>query len=180
MQDVEKEFAAQPHPAIRAWLRDLLIVAATLFIIFFLYQPVRVEGTSMNPGLENEDRLFIDKVAVRLGDIHRGDIVVFHYPRDPTKSYIKRVIGLPGDTVSIDHGRVFVNARFLAEPYVPVRFEDDRSLPQVTLDPGDFFVLGDHRNIASDSRDFGPVPRGDIYGKAAFVYWPVDQAGIVR
>lgn len=169
-----------PRLVLPAWLRDLLVIAATLFVIFYLYQPVRVEGTSMNPGLENEDRLFINKIAVRVGSIHRGEVVVFHYPRDPSKSYIKRVIGLPGDTVRIDHGRVFVNDRFVPEPYVPVRFEDDRSQPELTLNPDEYFVLGDHRNIAADSRDFGPVSRSLIYGKAAFVYWPVDQAGIVH
>lgn len=168
------------RPALPPWLRDFLIVAATLFVIFFLYQPVRVEGTSMNPGLENEDRLFINKIVIRVGTIQRGEVVVFHYPRDPTKSYIKRVIGIPGDTVRIDHGRVFVNERLLAEPYVPTRFEDDRSQPRLTLDADEYFVLGDHRNIASDSRDFGPVRRELIYGKAAFVYWPVDQAGLVH
>lgn len=170
----------RPRPGLPAWLRDACVIAATLFVIFYLYQPVRVEGTSMNPGLENEDRLFINKFAIRVGAIHHGEVVVFHYPHDPSMSYIKRVIGVPGDTVRIDHGRVFVNGRFVPEPYVPSRFQDDRSQPLLTLGPEEYFVLGDHRNIAADSRDFGPVPRSMIYGKAAFVYWPVDQAGLVH
>ncbi len=168
------------RPLLPAWLRDFFVIAGTLFVIFYLYQPVRVEGTSMNPGLENEDRLFISKMAVKVGTIHAGEVVVFHYPRDPSKSYIKRVVGVPGDTVRIDHGRLFVNGRFVPEPYVPARFEDDRSQPELLLGPDEYFVLGDHRNIASDSRDFGPVTRSLIYGKAAFVYWPVDQAGPVH
>ena len=165
----------------RAWLRDLLLsIGVSAFIIIFLYQPVRVEGTSMLPNLEDQDRLFINKFAFRVGDIHRGDVVVFKYPRDVTKNYIKRVIALPGDRVLIEHGLVIVNGKPLAEPYVPARFEDDRSQPELRIPANEYFVLGDHRNISSDSREFGPVERDLIYGKAAFVYWPMDQAGVVR
>src|SRR5881227_4484004 len=104
------------HP----WLRDLIIsVLIAAFIIVFLYQPVRVEGTSMLPMLEDQDRLFINKMAYRVGEIHRGDVVVFLYPRDRQKSYIKRVIALPGDDLRIDHGRVYVNGVRLKETYVP-------------------------------------------------------------
>jgi signal peptidase I len=167
--------------ALRAWIRDLILsVGVSAFIIIFLYQPVRVEGTSMNPGLADQDRLFINKLAFRVGEIHRGDVIVFHYPHDHTKSYIKRVIALPGDFVRIDRGRVFVNDRFVREPYVPARFADDRSSPNMELGAGQYFVMGVHRSISSDSRDFGPVSRDLIYGKAAFVYWPVDQAGVVH
>lgn len=162
-------------------MRDLVLsIGVSAFIIIFLYQPVRVEGTSMLPNLEDEDRLFINKLAFRVGEIQRGDVVVFLYPRDQSKSYIKRVIGLPGDAVRIDHGNVFVNNRYVREPYVPARFTDDRTTPMMRLGPDQYFVLGDHRNVASDSRDFGPVARNLIYGKASFVYWPMDQAGVVR
>jgi signal peptidase I len=164
-----------------SWLRDLVVsVAVSAFIIIFLYQPVRVEGTSMLPMLEDQDRLFINKIAYRVGDIHQGDVVVFQYPRDHTKSYIKRVIALPGDRVRISEGEVYVNGKRLPEPYVPSRFADDRSQPEIVLPSREYFVMGDHRSISSDSRDFGPVARNLIYGKAAFVYWPVDQAGVVR
>jgi signal peptidase I len=163
------------------WSRDLLVsVVISMFIILFLYQPVRVEGTSMLPMLEDQDRLFINKFAYRFEQIHRGDVVVFLYPGDQTKSYIKRVIALPGDDLRIDHGQVWVNGKRLEESYVPMKYEDDRSQPEMTVPKGDYFVMGDHRSISSDSRDFGPVPRGLIYGKAAFVYWPVEQAGVVR
>jgi len=165
----------------RSWSRDILAsVAISLFIILFLYQPVRVEGTSMLPRLQDQDRLFINKFAYRFESIHRGDVVVFLYPGDHTKSYIKRVIALPGDSVRIDHGDVYVNDRPLREPYVPNRFRDERSEPERIIPAGDFWVMGDHRSISSDSRDFGPVPRALIYGKAAFVYWPMDQAGVVH
>ena len=164
-----------------SWLRDLVVsVAVSAFIIIFLYQPVRVEGTSMLPVLEDQDRLFINKIAYRVGEIHAGDVVVFQYPRDHAKSYIKRVIALPGDRIRIDQGQVVVNGKLLMEPYLQSRFADDRSQPEMVLPPGEYFVMGDHRSISSDSRDFGPVDRGLIYGKAVFVYWPMEQVGVVR
>jgi signal peptidase I len=173
---------APPEPTgWRSLSRDVLISAIiSLVIILFLYQPVRVEGTSMLPRLQDQDRLFINKFAYSFESIHRGDVVVFLYPGDHTKSYIKRVIALPGDTLRIDHGDVYVNDIPVREPYVPNRFRDERSEPQRVIPPNNFWVMGDHRNISSDSRDFGPVPRPLIYGKAAFVYWPMDQTGVVR
>ncbi len=166
---------------VRNWLRDLAIsVVASAFIIVWIYQPVRVEGTSMQPRLHDNDRLFINKFVYSFEKIERGDVVVFHYPGDPSKSYIKRVVALPGDDLRIEDGRVYVNRQRLAEPYVPSRFEDSRSVAQETVPAGRYWVMGDHRSISSDSRDFGPVPRGLIYGKAAFVYWPADGVGMVR
>ena len=109
----------------RSWVRDLVVsVAVSAFIIVFLYQPVRVEGTSMLPMLRDQDRLFINKLAYRVGEIHRGEVVVFLYPHDHSKSYIKRVIGLPGDDLRIDHGVVYVNGKQVIESYVPARFSD--------------------------------------------------------
>lgn len=163
------------------WMRDVLIsVAASVLIITFLYQPVRVEGTSMLPRLEDHDRLFINKFVYHIASIHRGDVVVFHYPRDPEKSYIKRVIALPGDRLRIDRGQVYVNGERLSEPYVPARYEDTRSLSEMTIPEDEYFVMGDHRSISSDSREFGPVDRDLIYGKAVFVYWPTKDAGVVE
>lgn len=165
----------------RSWARDVVVsIAVSVFIITFLYQPVRVEGTSMLPMLKNEDRLFINKMAYRIGEVHRGDVVVFLYPRDHTKSYIKRVIAVGGDRLLIDHGKVYVNGEPLKESYVPPRFTDDRSQPEMVIPENEYFVMGDHRSISSDSRDFGPVDRNLIYGKAAFVYWPMEQIGVVR
>lgn len=163
------------------WLRDTVIsIAASILIITFLYQPVRVEGTSMLPRLENSDRLFINKFVYRVSPIERGDIVVFHYPRDPEKSYIKRVIGLPGDHLRIDQGTVYINGKRLIEKYVPEEYRDDRSMAQIVVPEDSYFVMGDHRSISSDSRDFGPVDRSLIYGKAVFVYWPAKDAGVVH
>jgi signal peptidase I len=183
----ERRMDAGRDRGVSSWLRDLFFsVVVSALIILFLYQPVRVEGTSMLPVLEDQDRLFINKFAYsRFGSligeaIHRGDVVVFQYPHDHTKSYIKRVIGLPGDDLRIDHGRVWLNGKALSETYVPSKYEDERSLQETVIPPGEYFVMGDHRSISSDSRDFGPVTRDLIYGRAAFVYWPVDQAGVVR
>ena len=162
-------------------LRDLLISAAvSVLIITFLYQPVRVEGTSMLPRLEDDDRLFINKFVYHVSTIARGDVVVFHYPLDPAKSYIKRVIALPGDRLWIDRGLVYVNGKAINETYVPPQYRDDRSYAETVVPEDNYFVLGDHRNISSDSREFGPVERPLIYGKAVFVYWPARDAGVVH
>ena len=177
----EEQRSGRNRGMMHSWLRDLVVsVVASALIIIFLYQPVRVEGTSMLPVLEDEDRLFINKLAYRVGEIHRGDVVVFLYPRDHEKSYIKRVVALPGDDLRIDHGTIYVNGTPVKEDYVPKRFEDDRSQPEMTVPPHEYFVMGDHRSVSYDSRDFGPVERELIYGKAAFVYWPMDQAGVVH
>ena len=165
----------------RGWMRDLIIsVVVSFLIITFLYQPVKVEGTSMAPQLHDQDRLFINKFAYQFEKIDRDDVVVFYYPRDTQKSYIKRVIGLPGDTIRIVDGEVFVNGKAIAESYVPERYRDLRSMEEIRVPEGEYFVMGDHRSISSDSRDFGPVERSLIYGKAAFVYWPKEEMGVVR
>jgi signal peptidase I len=175
------EAASALRPWTSSWARDVLVsVIVSAIIIVFLYQPVRVEGTSMLPMLQDQDRLFINKIAYRVGDVHRGDVVVFLYPHDHSKSYIKRVIAVGGDHLKIDHGQVWVNGKELKEGYVPLRYEDERSQPETVIPPHEYWVMGDHRSISSDSRDFGPVERDLIYGKAAFVYWPVDQMGVVR
>jgi len=163
------------------WLRDLVVSAtASILIITFLYQPVRVEGTSMLPRLEDSDRLFINKFVYHVSAIERGDVVVFHYPRDPEKSYIKRVIALPGDEIRIDRGHVWVNGKYLHEPYVPAMYRDTRSMAEITVPPDCYFMMGDHRSISSDSRDFGPVDRSLVYGKAVFIYWPARDVGMVH
>ena len=174
---------APPHKAagIKLWLRDLLISAATaILIIVFLYQPVRVEGTSMLPRLDDQDRLFINKFVYRFTAIERGDVVVFHYPRDPEKSYIKRVIALPGDRLRIDHGAVWLNGQPQSEPYVPEEYRDNVSMAEMVVPAESYFMMGDHRCISSDSRSFGPVERKFIYGKAVFVLWQASDAGTVR
>jgi signal peptidase I len=163
------------------WLRDLIIaLLIAAFFVIFLYQPVKVEGTSMLPLLDDQERIFVNKFVYRIEAVERGDIVVFRYPRDPSTSYIKRVIAVAGDRVRIDDGQVFVNGKPLIEDYVSADFVDDRSYPEVTVPRGSYFLLGDHRNMSRDSRDFGPVDVRFIYGKAVFGYWPVEKLGRVR
>ena len=163
------------------WLRDLVIsLAISAFIIIFLYQPVKVEGTSMMPSLVDQERIFVNKFVYRLEPIERGDIVVFRYPYDPSKSYIKRVIGMAGDRIRIDAGQVYVNGEALDENYVPSEYVDSRTYREVVVSPNYYYVLGDHRSMSEDSRSFGPVDQRLIYGKAVFGYWPVDKLGRVR
>jgi signal peptidase I len=180
------------HSALRTavtWVRDLTFsVLIAVVLIVFIYQPVKVEGTSMEPSLTDQERIFINKFTYELGlgKVERGDTVVFWYPDDRTKSYIKRVVGLPGDRVRIEAGQVYVNDRPWVEDYVPKAYRDtawwpadsrgvDRVVPR-----GSYFVLGDHRSQSSDSRAWGYVPRDLIYGKAVFVYWPLDRMGRLR
>jgi signal peptidase I len=173
-----------PAPAAAlSWLRDLMLsVVLAVIVILFLYQPVKVEGTSMMPGLVDQERIFINKFVYRFGlaDITRGDTVVFWFPQDTSKSYIKRVIGIPGDTVEVANGTVLVNGEPLTEPYVPDEYRDRTSAARHRLEPDEYFVLGDHRSSSNDSRTWGTVPRRYIYGKAVFVYWPIDRMGAVR
>jgi signal peptidase I len=175
------EKTSRALPVIAVWARDLLVSLAILaFIIIFLYYPVRVEGVSMMPGLEDQERIFVNKFVYRWEPIHRGDIVVFRYPRDPSKSFIKRVIAIAGDRIRIQNGQVYVNNEALDEGYVPSEYADARSYPEIVIPPNSYFVLGDHRTMSDDSRDFGPVDDRFIYGKAVFGYWPMEKLGRLR
>jgi len=168
-------------PVLAVWLRDLVIsLAISAFIIVFLYQPVKVEGTSMMPSLDDQERIFVNKFVYRWEPIERGDIVVFRYPRDPSTSYIKRVIGVAGDVIRIDAGQVYVNGEQLEEDYVPPIYADERPYPETVVPAHSYFMLGDHRSMSRDSRDFGPVKESLIYGKAVFGYWPMDKLGRLR
>jgi signal peptidase I len=163
---------------IRVWTRDLLIaIGLALVIIVFLYQPVKVEGTSMAPLLSDQERIFINKFVYRFEPIDRGDVVVFWYPLDRSKSFIKRVIALPGETVEIRRGTVYVNGKEIPEPYVPPQYADVSDYGPTKVPRGSYFVMGDHRISSNDSRVFGPVSSQFIYGRAVFAYWPVDHFG---
>ena len=179
---------APPQPPKRSlvavmmhWVRDLFVSVILAFcVIVFLYQPVKVEGTSMMPTLDDQERIFINKMVYRFEGINRGDTVVFWFPGDPTKSYIKRIIGMPGDRVEVQNGTVVVNGEALLESYVPPEFRDESSMPERVVPQDEYFVLGDHRSSSNDSRAWGMVPRRYIYGKAVFVYWPLDKMGVLK
>jgi signal peptidase I len=169
--------------AVLFWARDLLLaVIIAIIVILFLYQPVKVEGTSMMPALNDQERIFINKFIYQfnVGQIERGDMVVFWYPNDPSKSYIKRVIGIPGDRVEVDMGTVVINGKRLEEAYVPQEYRDETSIAPRVIPADEYFVLGDHRSSSNDSRSWGLVPRRFVYGKAVFVYWPLDKLGLLR
>lgn len=138
---------------------------------------IRVDGYSMEPTLHNGEFVIVNKLAYRFGDPEQGDVIVFHYPRDPDQEYIKRIIGLPGDRVRISNGMVYVNDEQIAEPYIaaPPRYQSEWFVPE-----GSLFVLGDNRNNSSDSHNWGPVPADYVVGKALFVYWPPDAWGLIE
>jgi signal peptidase I len=171
----------------RLLLRDLvfaLMIAA--LVVVFIVQPVKVEGTSMLPRLHDGERIFVNKLIYYdeyrwAPKIERGDIVVFWFPDDPSKSYIKRVIGLPGDTVEVHEGIVRVNGRDLDEAYLDTRFNlSHRSQAPVSVRLNYYFVMGDNRDTSSDSRIWGLVPKKYIYGKALMRYWPLNAASVIH
>lgn len=146
-----------------------ILFAVAVAVAFVIGKPVQVQGQAMMPALSNGDRVFMQK---KLGQINRGDIVIFRYPLDASKSYIKRIIGLPGERVMIEGGKVFINGKLLEEPYISPEFlSQDALQAPVEIPGGHYFVLGDNRRNSSDSRYWGTLPRNLIYGKYWFRYW---------
>jgi signal peptidase I len=171
----------------RLLLRDLVFaLMIAVLVLVFVVQPVKVEGTSMLPRLHDGERIFVNKLIYYeeyrwAPKIERGDIVVFWYPEDPSKSYIKRVIGLPGDTVDIHEGVVRVNGSDLDEKYIDSRLNlIPKTQAPVYVRPNYYFVMGDNRDNSSDSRIWGLVPKKYIYGKALFRYWPPTAASVIH
>jgi signal peptidase I len=165
----------------RYWLRDIVLSSLLVFTVsLFFFQPVQVEGTSMLPLLEDHERIVVNKIVYHVESIRRGDVIVFQYPLNPAESFIKRVIGLPGDWVSIKDGHVFVNGKRLSEPYVLPAYVDGESYSAVHVALGHYYVLGDHRDFSNDSREWGTVARKYIYGKAVFAYWPPSDMGSIQ
>jgi signal peptidase I len=150
------------------------------FLITFVAQAFRVQGTSMLPMLEDGERIIVNKFLYRFHAIERGDVVVFWYPRDPSVSFIKRVVGLPGDVIEVRAGTVYVNGQPLKEDYVDAKFRDDESYSAVDVRRGYYYVLGDHRNSSNDSRSWGEVPEKYIYGRAVFRFWPFSKIGVIH
>ena len=172
---------AQVWRAVWELLHDLSVaVLFCFFLITFVAQAFRVQGTSMLPLLQDSERIIVNKFVYRFHPIERGDVVVFWYPRDPSVSFIKRVIGLPGDTVELRNGTLYVNGRLTVESYLRPQFRDDETRPPVQVSKGHYYVLGDHRNSSNDSRNWGEVPEKYIYGKAFFRFWPLGKAGLIQ
>lgn len=176
----EAEVKAKPFQSLVDLLHDLAIaVVVCVLLITYVVQAFKVQGTSMSPELEDGERILVNKFLYYFGDIKRGDVVVFWYPEDPQLSFIKRVVALPGETVEIRSGKVFVNDMPLDEPFVSDANADQRSFPPLEVRPGHFFVLGDNRRGSNDSRSWGLVPQRYIYGKAFLRIWPPREAGVV-
>jgi signal peptidase I len=179
----EQEATAAP-PQRPAWVGFMLEILQTLLmavILYFLIDTVvgrvRVENISMQPTLHEGQFVLVNKMAYRLGDFERGDVIVFHYPRNPEEDYIKRVIGLPGDVVEVRDEHVYINNQQLEEPYIasPPQYTNSWSIPD-----GQIFVLGDNRNQSSDSHSWGFVPEDYVVGKALIIYWPINDLKILN
>jgi len=177
---------------LRSLLRDVIFAGViAILIVGFVVQPVRVEGQSMMPKLHDQDRIFVNKFIYPLrewiGDkepIKRGDIVVLLYPDDPSKSYIKRVVGLPGEEVNVENGKLYINGAQTDEPYLDSEYISSDSMPgSVHVKEHHYFVMGDNRRNSSDSRYWGLVPEKYIYGKAIFRYYPftpIERVGAIE
>ncbi len=162
-------------------LHDLSVaVLFCFFLITFVAQAFRVQGTSMQPLLQDGERIVVNKFVYRFRPIERGDVVVFWFPRDPSVSFIKRVVGLPGDSVEVRRGVLYVNGLRVNEDYVHAEYADDDDLSLREVNKGYYFVLGDHRKSSNDSRNWGEVPEKYIYGKAFFRFWPLSDLGFIR
>jgi signal peptidase I len=175
--------SSQPQENRSGFLRFLLDVLETLVLSVVLFVSInlisariRVDGASMEPTLVTGEYVIVSRLSYRLGTPQRGDIIVFHFPRDPKEEYIKRVIGLPGDKVEVRNGAVYVNGQPLDETYLNVKMDYTGSW---RIPAGQLFVLGDNRNNSSDSHDWGTVPMEYVVGKAILVYWPPPAWGLV-
>jgi signal peptidase I len=169
LQQVQEELVA--------WVKTLLSAAVyAILIVTFGFQVARVEGLSMAPTLEDQDRLIVNKLAYRIGEPRRSDIVMLYYPLNPDKSFVKRVIAEEGDSVRIVEGRVYVNDVPLQDDYVPVEYRSHDDWGPQVIPEGYYFVMGDHRNNSSDSRHWGMVPKKYIIGKVQLRWWPVPTA----
>jgi len=162
-----------------AWFKTLASAAvyATL-IVTFGFQVARVEGMSMAPTLEDQDRLIVNKLIYRFEEPRRSDIVMLYYPLDPDKSFVKRVIGEEGDTVRVVDGRVYVNDVPVPDDYVPSEYRSHDDWGPQVIPEGYYFVMGDHRNNSSDSRHWGYVPKKYIIGKVQLRWWPIPTARV--
>jgi signal peptidase I len=179
----------EPERRPRPWRRIGQEVAATVqtlfsaavyatLIVTFGFQVARVDGLSMEPTLEDRDRLIVSKLVYELGDPRPGDIVMLYYPPNPEKMFVKRVIAKEGDTVRIIDGRIYINDQAVADEYLPEEWRSHDDFGPEVVQPGYYFVMGDNRNNSSDSRTWGPVPKKYIVGKVKFRWWPLQDAKI--
>lgn len=158
-------------------LLQTVLIAGVLFLgVNLLTARIRVEGISMEPSLHEGQFVVVNRIAYRWSEAERGDIIVFRFPLNPSRRFIKRVVGLPGNTVAIRGGGVYIDGQVLDEPYLAATPRYDG---EWVIGPGEVFVLGDNRNNSSDSQNWGPLPIEEIIGKAVLIYWPPSEAGII-
>ncbi|MCK4489217.1 MAG: signal peptidase I [Anaerolineales bacterium] len=158
-------------------LETLLLSVVLFFLINAVSARIRIDGSSMEPNLHHGEFVIVSKINYRFGEPERGDVVVFDFPRNITQEYIKRIIGLPGEHILVEDGKVYVNEIMLSEPYLIMepQYEGEWVVPEDTL-----FVLGDNRNNSSDSHTWGMVPMNNVIGEALVVYWPPSSWGLIN
>lgn len=168
-------------------VQTFLIAAAVFLVIYaFLFRPFEVKGDSMYPNFHNREYILTDLIILRFQNPTLGDVIVFQAPPDPTKDYIKRVIGVPGDTVSVNNGNVYLNGKLLNEsaflkPDVKTYGGDFlKDGEKITVPPDEYFVMGDNRSYSSDSREWGFVKRSEVIGESMLIYWPIKRMGFIK
>jgi len=155
----------------------LAVILATLLRLFII-QPFYIPSSSMAPTLLPNDRIIVNMLLYRFRPPQRGDVIVFRYPVDPSRDFIKRVVAFGGETVELRNSNLIVNGRRIAEPYLPREIMADFGPYKVPQ--GDYFVMGDNRNNSDDSRDWGPLPKKNIIGKAFLIYWPPGRTELIK
>lgn len=165
---------------------ETVVMALAVFVIIylFLFQPHQVKGSSMYPNFHNGEYILTDKISYKLGNPQKGDVIIFKAPKNEEYDYIKRIIGLPGDTIEVLNSKIYLNQQLLDEPFLPSDYITSggtflRPGLTVTVPPDEFFVMGDNRSHSSDSREWGFVPKENIVGKAWIRYWPPARMGLV-
>ena len=166
-----------------SFAQSVIVTVLLAFLLrFFVIQPFIVEGSSMEPNFHDQEYIIIDKFTYRFREPRRGEVIVFHPPTEPSQNYIKRVIGLPGETVSIQDGDVYVNGNKISEAYLGNQYHKTEQLRQrdpITLPPNEYFVMGDNRTHSSDSREWGELPKENIEGRTWFIALPLQNFQLV-
>jgi signal peptidase I len=178
-QEITEETSRSSCWMVLREIAETILLAAFLFLVINgLTARVRVDGPSMEPSYYNMDRIVVSRISYMIGDIQRGDVIVFPAPMSPDEDYIKRIIGLPGDRIRVMGGYVYVNDIAIEEPYI--KSPPLSPMAEVVVPEDSVFVMGDNRNVSSDSRSWGPLPIDDIIGKAVFVYWPFESMRLIE
>ncbi len=161
---------------------ESLLIAVILAVIIrmFILQPFYIPSGSMEPTLQINDRIIVSKISYRLHEPERGDIVVFKFPRDPSRDFVKRLIAKGGETVEVRNGRLYLNNKLMPEKYLPPGLKMNSDFAPYRVPEGQYFMMGDNRNNSDDSREWGPLPKDLIIGKAVMLYWPPQHIRLIN